>query len=113
MKPYHQNLNKRIIRTPKLYFIDSALVCHLLEIESPHHLQSHVHRGAIFEEFVLTEIIKYYAALGQNPPLYCWRDHLGLEVDVLIAKEKYIAIEAKSAATFIPSLLNEIKKWKK
>jgi predicted AAA+ superfamily ATPase len=114
LKPYHQNFNKRLVKTPKLYFYDSALVCHLLGIESPSHLQSHTQRGAMFEGFVLTEIMKRYTASGQTAPLYFWRDHVGVEVDGLLEKgEALCAIEIKSASTFSTSLLSELKKWQK
>lgn len=114
LKPHYQNFNKRLVKTPKLYFYESALVCHLLGIESPAHLQSHAHRGAIFEGFVLAEIIKYYTALGKTAPLYFWRDHLGTEVDAVLEKgNDLFAIEIKSAATFNAGILTELKKWQK
>jgi len=114
LKPHHQNFNKRLVKTPKLYFYESALVCHLLGIESPEHLQSHAHRGAIFEGFVMAEILKFYAAQGKTAPLYFWRDHLGTEVDALLEKGgDLFAIEIKSTTTFATSLLTELNKWKK
>ncbi len=114
LKPHHQNFNKRLVKTPKLYFYESALVCHLLGIESPEHLQTHVNRGAIFEGFILSEIIKYYAALGKSAPLYFWRDHLGTKVDALLEKgSELFAIEIKSSSTFNANILTELKKWRK
>jgi len=114
LRPHHQNFNKRLVKTKKLYFYDSAIVCHLLGIESAEHLKIHSHRGAIFEGFVMAEILKFYYALGKMPPLYFWRDHLGTEVDALLEKsDKLIAIEIKSTATFTPDLLLELNKWRK
>jgi predicted AAA+ superfamily ATPase len=114
LQPHYQNFNKRLIKTKKLYFYESAIVCHLLGIESPEHLQAHSHRGAIFEGFILTEILKFYAALGKTAPLYFWRDHLGTEVDALIEKgSELIAIEIKSTMTFNVAILSELKKWQK
>ncbi len=114
LKPHHQNFNKRLVKTPKLYFYESALVCHLLGIESPEHLQTHAQRGAIFEGFVLAEIIKFYAAKGKTAPLYFWRDHLGTEVDALLeAGSNLFSIEIKSTATFSENLLSGLKKWQK
>ncbi len=114
LRPHHQNFNKRLVKTKKLYFYDSAIVCHLLGIDSPEHLKIHSHRGAIFEGFIMAEIIKYYYALGKIPPLYFWRDHLGTEVDALLEQgNQMIAIEIKSTATFNPELLLELNKWRK
>lgn len=114
LKPHHQNFNKRLVKTKKLYFYDSAIVCHLLGIESAEHLKMHSHRGAIFEGFILAEILKFYYAQGKIPPLYFWRDHLGIEVDALLEKEnKLIAIEIKSTTTFTPDILTELNKWQK
>ncbi len=112
LRPHHQNFNKRLVKTKKLYFYDSAIVCHLLGIESAEHLKIHSHRGAIFEGFVLAEILKFYYAQGKTPPLYFWRDHLGTEVDALIERgNKLIAMEIKSTSTFTPDLLSELNKW--
>ncbi len=114
LRPHFQNFNKRLIKNPKLYFYDTAIVCQLLGIETPEHLEVHSHRGAIFEGFVLTEIIKMYIFKGKIPAFYFWRDHLGTEVDALIEKgENFLALEIKSSATFDPALLNELKKWLK
>lgn len=114
LRPHFQNFNKRLVKNPKLYFYDSTIVCHLLGIESAEHLKNHSHRGAIFEGFILTEIIKLYLSLGKAPPLYFWRDHLGTEIDALIEKgEHFIALEMKSSETFTPALLSELKKWLK
>lgn len=114
LKPHYRNFNKRLVKTKKLYFYDSAIVCHLLGIESAEHLKIHSHRGAIFEGFILTEILKFYYAQGKTPALYFWRDHLGTEVDVLLERgEQLTALEIKSTATFHPDTLSELKKWQK
>jgi uncharacterized protein len=113
LRPHYQNFSKRLIKTPKLYFYDTAIVCHLLGIQSAEHLQIHAQRGAIFEGFVLAEIIKFYAAYGKAAPLYFWRDHLGTEVDALLEKgEHLIPIEIKSTATFNGKILTELEKWR-
>lgn len=65
LRPHYQNFNKRLVKTPKLYFYDTSIVCHLLGIESIDHLQLHVQRGAIFEGFVITELLKKYFARGK------------------------------------------------
>lgn len=112
LRPHFRNFNKRLVKTPKLYFYDSALACMALSIENPEHLLKHASRGAIFEGFVIAEIIKLYWAQGKTAPVYFWRDHLGTEVDVVIEKgESLLPIEIKSTETFMPALLDSLKKW--
>jgi len=114
LSPHYKNFNKRLVKTNKLYFYDTAIVSHLLGIESPDHLQIHAQRGFIFEGFVLTEIIKFYLAQGKKAPIYFWRDQTGTEIDVILEKgEELIAIELKSTATFTVDLLTEIRRWRK
>ncbi|MEN8237254.1 MAG: ATP-binding protein [Pseudomonadota bacterium] len=114
LRPYHQNFNKRIIKSPKLYFYDSAIVCQLLGIDSPEHLQFHASRGAIFEGFILSEIIKQSLAMGRPPRLYFWRDQTGHEIDGVIEKgPDNLGVEIKSTATFHPSLLKRLNDWAK
>ena len=67
-----------------LIFTIFTFVSHLLGIDSPEHLAIHASRGAIFEGFVITEIIKHFYVKGQRPALYYWREHSGTEVDVLL-----------------------------
>src|SRR5690606_11960796 len=96
----------------KFYFYDSAIVCMLLGIESPEHLQSHSSRGAIFEGFVITEIIKNYVSRGRAAPIYFWRDHAGMEVDCLIERaEKLIAVEVKSGKTINGDAFKNLYRW--
>jgi len=112
LRPYRKNYNKRLVKTPKLFFYDSAIVCHLLEIESPQHLAMHVSRGHIFEGFILSEIIKSYTNRGREAPVYFWRDHSGLEVDIIVERPENIsAIEVKSGMTFDRDFLTSLKKW--
>ena len=113
LHPYFENYKKRIIKTPKLYFYDSGLVCALLGIESPQHLAQHSHRGALFEGFVFTELIKSYKNKGKTPPLYFWRDHRGLKVDGLMATSPMEIFEIKSSSTFHPSLIVNLQKFQR
>ena len=85
-KPFYKNFSKRLIKTPKLFFYDTGLVCYLLGIEGPQHLAIHSQRGSIFEGFVITEFIKHQLSTGAPSDFYFWRDHQGLEIDLL--KEK-------------------------
>jgi predicted AAA+ superfamily ATPase len=84
LPPHHANFNKRVIKTPKLYFHDTGLLCWLLGIRSPADLETHPLRGPIFETFVVGEAWKRYLHAGLRPPLYFWRDHTGHEVDLLV-----------------------------
>lgn len=114
LRPHYRNFKKRLVKSPKLYFYDSAIVSMLLGIESPEHLQLHASRGAIFEGFVLSEIIKTYLAKGEQAPIYFWRDHIGTEIDALLDhSEHLIGIEIKSGTTITPSYFSALKRWQK
>lgn len=109
--PYFRNFNKRLIQTPKLYFYDSGLLCHLLGIESPEHLTVHTMRGAVFEGFLLSEIAKSQINQGKQQNIYFWRDHRGLEVDaVLEHRDKIDLVEFKSSQTFRQEYLVSLNK---
>lgn len=110
IQPHFRNFSKRLIKTPKLYFIDSGLLCTLLEIENPTQLITHAQRGAIFEGWVISELLKsrLHQDLRQN--LFFWRDHKGLEVDVVLEKEgKLIPIEIKSGQTIASDWFDALK----
>jgi uncharacterized protein len=98
--PFHRNLGKRLIKSPKLYFYDTGVLSHLLGIESPEQLATHPLRGAIFENWVVAEIAKYAHHRGRQPRLSFYRDQRGLEVDVIVERGDHTkAIEVKSSAT--------------
>lgn len=112
LQPYFRNFNKRLVKTPKLYFYDSAICCMLLGIQSPENLELHSQRGAIFEGFVLAEIIKNYSARGKVAPLYFWRDHAGMEIDCLLEEgNKLHAIEVKSGMTITGDSMSALTRW--
>lgn len=103
IQPYHNNFSKRIMKSPKLFFIDTGLMCHLLRIRSAADLAGHPLYGAVFETFVISEVLKSFVHRGQRPPLYYWRDRAGHEVDALLDMgTRMIAIEVKAGRT-IPS----------
>lgn len=100
LQPYYKNYKKRLSKRSKLYFYDTAIVCHLLGIDSAEHLSIHSSRGAIFEGYVISEMIKHSLAKGQQPACYFWREHSGFEVDLLIEKAGVLnAYEIKSSMT--------------
>ncbi len=98
--PLHRNLGKRLVKTPKLHFYDSGLLCYLLGIRSPEQLRLHPLRGAIFESWTVAEILKARLHRGLPPDLYFYRDHKGVEVDAVIETgPRPIAVEIKSSQT--------------
>jgi predicted AAA+ superfamily ATPase len=112
LKPYYKNYKKRLVKRPKIYFYDTAIVCNLLGIDSPDHLMIHSSRGAIFEGYVISELMKLAYNAGEVLEPYYWRDTQGNEVDCLIEKSgKLNALEIKSSMTFTDDLLKGIRKW--
>lgn len=112
LPPYHRNFGKRLVKTPKLYFIDTGLAAWLLGIHDARTLNIHAHRGALFENLVITEIIKQRFNRGQPLDLFFWRDNVGHEVDLLFERGQELqAIEIKSGATVSSDWLNAIQKW--
>ena len=100
LPPYFRNFGKRLIKTPKLYFLDQGLACWLLGIRSHEHLALHPMRGAIFESFIISEFLKSRYNLGLPPDLYFWRDNNGLEADIVFERgTKLQPVEIKSGQT--------------
>lgn len=83
LQPHHNNFNKRLVKASKLYFWDVGLACHLLGIERPAQVTHHPLVGALFETFVVTELMKQRLNRVREPRLYYWRDNAGHEVDLL------------------------------
>jgi len=100
LKPYYKNFNKRLIKSPKLYFYDTGLVASLLGLENAMQLSTHYLRGELFENMVVVEYIKRKFAQGREPQIYFWRDSNQNEVDLLIESGGALhAVEIKSGAT--------------
>jgi predicted AAA+ superfamily ATPase len=101
VQPHHNNFNKRLVKTPKLYFYDTGLACSLLGIDNEKQLTNHWAKGALFENLMINELLKERTNKGIKPQLYFWRDNHGNEVDLLIQeKGKIKAIEIKSSQTY-------------
>ena len=97
---YYRNFNKRIIKSPKLYFYDTGLAAYLLGIEEFQHVSRDPLRGGLFENFVVIELVKYLLARGHQVPLYYFRDNLGNEIDLIWERaRKVIGIEIKAGQT--------------
>lgn len=112
LQPYHRNFGKRLVKTPKLYFLDTGLAAWLLGIRDARTLNTHAQRGALFENLVITEMVKQRFNQGQPMDLFFWRDNVGHEVDLLYERgEKLQTIEIKSGATFSNDWLNTLRKW--
>lgn len=106
LPPWHANVRKRLIKAPKLHFYDTGLVCHLLGIQTPQQLQAHPSRGAIFETWVASELLKQRHHRGLQPVPYHYREVAGLEVDLLLQDGLAMLLaEAKSAQTMDGSFL--------
>jgi len=109
LRPHFANYSRRLIKTPKLYFVDTGLLCRLLGIRTPEDLPRHPLRGMIFENLIVNDLRKLFLHQGERPPLYFWRDSNGREVDVIIdLGVRRIPIEIKAgrsvAADFLKSL---------
>jgi len=104
--PFHENFGKRLIKSPKVYFVDSGLACHLLGIESETALRRSSFYGPVFEGFVASEIVKLQSGLGRRRELYYFRDQQGLEVDFLVplGANRLALLEAKASATVLPRM---------
>lgn len=114
MQPYHNNLNKRIVKSPKLYFYDTGLLCYLLNIQSETALQKNKAYGAIFENWILTEIRKNRYNQGISGGMYYFRDSAGNEVDLILEKQGHVlAVEIKASKKYTSDMLSGIRYWQK
>jgi predicted AAA+ superfamily ATPase len=110
LNPYYRNFNKRITKSPKLYFYDTGLACSLLRINDRASLDTYYQKGSLFENLVINEISKYYFNQGKRPPIYYWRDSKNNELDLMIdLAGKIIPIEIKSSETYHSRFFETIK----
>ena len=113
LPPFHRNFGKRLVKTPKLYFLDTGLLCHLLRIDSPRTLATHAMRGPVFESWVVAETLKYRWHRGLEADLYFWRDNHGTEVDLVYEHQGLLhGVEIKSGATFSADWLRPGERWR-
>lgn len=114
LQPHHKNFNKRLKRSPKLYFYDTGLLCYLLGITKSDDLSVHSMRGAVFENFILSELTKRRFNEGLRSDLYFWQDKLGREVDCVIQKgELLVPVEIKSGHTIGGDFFKNLNYWRK
>lgn len=112
LRPYHINLGSRIVKSPKVYFTDIGLVNYLTGNKSKAALTRGAQAGAIFENFVVQELLKHYYNLGLTPPLYYYRTNNGLEVDIIIEEKAGVIrpCEIKLTKTPNPGMVNSIER---
>ena len=83
-RPYFANIGKRLVKTPKVYFTDTGVLCYLAGLREPEHASSGPMAGAIMETAVLSEIVKTLTHRGEDPQVYFWRTASGSEVDIVV-----------------------------
>ncbi len=113
LRPHYRNFNKRLIKSPKIYFTDTGLLCHLLKIRSSDELRKSDMRGQIFETWVIDEFIKNYYNRRREPDMFFWRDSNANEVDLIISKgSELLPVGIKSSQTFNDNLIKELNFWR-
>ena len=113
LPPYYSNLGKRLIKAPKLYFIDTGLAAFLLGIQNVAHVLAHPLRGALFENMIVSEFLKKRFNQGKTDNLYFLRDSKGREVDILLDYGSYLdMIEIKSSKTLAGDLFKGLLYFK-
>lgn len=113
LRPYHANIGKRLVKTPKVYFTDTGTLCHLAGLRDPEHAKGGPMGGAIFETAVLMEIYKTLADRGEDPRVYFWRTSAGVEVDFLVETEgMLVPVEVKLSSTPLPAMATAIRTFR-
>ena len=115
LPPHTKTFNKRITKTPKLYFFDTGLACTLLRITSAQLLSLYPLRSKLFENFMIADLYKQFCNSGVTPYLFFWRDQNGRhEVDCLIdTGSSVVALEIKSGETLAPDAFKRLENWNK
>lgn len=112
LRPYHTNFNKRLVKTPKLYFYDVGLASWLLGLREHSQWELHPLRGSIFETFIISELVKSCLNRGERPAFFFWRDSNGNEVDLLIEWGQHVKpVEIKSGKTVTRQAVAGLEKW--
>jgi uncharacterized protein len=114
LRPYYSNLGSRIVKSPKVYFTDIGLVNYLIGNKSKTALIRGMQAGAIFENFIVQELLKHYYNIGLNPPLYYYRTNNGLEVDIIIEEKAGVVrpCEIKLTKTPNSSMAHSIERFR-
>jgi uncharacterized protein len=109
--PYYKNFGRRLIKSPKIYFVDTGLACSLLNIKSEQDLDSHYLRGGLIESFIISDLRKQRFNLEQQPDIYFWRDHTGNEIDCILDQTNPIPIEIKAGKTVATDFFKAFDQW--
>jgi predicted AAA+ superfamily ATPase len=111
LRPHHENLGKRVVKSAKIYFYDTGLACSLLGIQ-PEQVATHYLRGGLFEAMVIGDVIKQHYNTGKRPNVYFWRDHTGNEIDLIIERgQELIPVEIKSGQTIGSAYFKGLDFW--
>ena len=114
LQPHHVNFGKRLVKAPKLYFHDTGMACWLLGIKEASQVKAHYLRGGLFENLVISEVMKHSVHRGKEPSCFYWRDKAGLEIDCLIDDPGGPwLIEAKAGLTPAADYFDNFKMWEK
>jgi len=113
LQPYHRNFNKRLVKSPKLYFYDTGVACSLLGIREQNQVHSHYMKGSLFENLILNEFIKRNFNRGEFRQPYFWQDNHGKEIDCVLENgERVTAVEIKSGKTMSTNYFDNLKYWR-
>jgi predicted AAA+ superfamily ATPase len=119
LQPYYRNFNKRLVKSPKLYFYDTGVACSFLGIRAENQVNLHYMKGALFENLIINEFIKRNFNRGENRQPYYWRDNHGKEIDCLLVNadkdhpgEEVTPVEIKSGKTISTSYFGNLKYWR-
>lgn len=113
LRPYHTNLGKRLVKTPKLYFVEPGLLCRLLQIESPAQVARDPLLGGIYENLVVVEALKGARHRGLDPRIHYYRDKSGFEIDLVreVHRRPFI-VEVKAGRTFDPEMIASLRRFR-
>ena len=115
IQPYYKNFNKRLIKSPKLYFYDTGVACSLLKLTDPEMINTHYLYGSLFENLVISEILKNQCHSGKRPSVYYWRESNGVEIDCIIEQgnNEILALEIKGGQTFTKDYMKNLRNFAK
>lgn len=112
LRPHHKNFNKRLVKQSKLYFYDTGIASYLLGIHKPEDLVVHFMKGPLFENYVVTELVKQSFNQGREHNLSFWRDSHGHEVDIIMTSDqRLIPIEVKASSTLTSEQFKSLVYW--
>jgi len=114
VQPYFANVGKRMVKSPKVYFLDVGTLCYLVGLRDPEHAARGPMAGAIFETTVMSEIVKTLVHRGEEPQVYFWRTNSGTEVDILVqSADRLVPVEVKLSATPRPEMAAGINRFRR